>query len=78
VDIAPFIKIKSVVHFITGVAVLPTTAQTLACFDVCQRLTNLFLPIFIVRLDRRIRQIFILAREDFQVLIDRDGKVDYL
>ncbi|WP_390883533.1 DUF6888 family protein [Kovacikia minuta] len=57
---------------------MPTTAQALACFDVCQRLTNLFLPIFIVRLDRRIEQIFILSGEDFQVLIDRDGKVDYL
>jgi hypothetical protein len=54
------------------------SSSGLACFDICQRLTNLFLPIFMVHLDRRIEQIFILAGEEFQVLIDRDGKMEYL
>ncbi|WP_390883534.1 DUF6888 family protein [Kovacikia minuta] len=31
---------------------MPTTAQAITCFDICQRLTNFYLPIYLVRLDR--------------------------
>ncbi|WP_416245351.1 DUF6888 family protein [Crocosphaera sp. XPORK-15E] len=57
---------------------LPTTVQALICFDVCQRLTNLYLPIFMVRLDQRSGKIFILAGEETEILIDQNGEWDYL
>ncbi|MGI0480935.1 DUF6888 family protein [Geminocystis sp. CENA526] len=49
---------------------MPTELQTLSCFIACQTLTTMYLPIYIVRLDERIGQIFILASENIQILID--------
>ncbi|WP_375340582.1 hypothetical protein [Okeania sp. SIO3I5] len=37
-----------------------------------------YLPIYLVRLDERSDDIFILAGEDIQVLIDRNGEVTIL
>lgn len=60
-----------------GVAILPTTAQALTCFDLCQRLTNFYLPVYLVRLNRRIHEVLILAGEETEILIERDGNWKY-
>nr|WP_293115634.1 hypothetical protein [Okeania sp. SIO1I7] len=41
-------------------------------------MTQMYLPISLVRLDERSNDIFILAGEDIQVLIDRNGEVTIL
>jgi hypothetical protein len=51
----------------------PTAPQTLSCFILCQNVTNLFLSIFIVRLDERDGSIFILAGEEVGIIITQDG-----
>ncbi|MGH8003064.1 MAG: DUF6888 family protein [Brasilonema sp.] len=57
---------------------LPTPEQALVCFTLCQRLTNMYRPIFLVRLDERTGQIFILAGDETEIVIHRDGKWDFL
>jgi hypothetical protein len=56
---------------------MPTAAQAISCFNLCQQLTNFFIPINIVRLDRRTGQIFILAGEETEILININGNWDY-
>ncbi len=43
------------------------------CITLCQSLTNTFIPIFIVRLDERTGNVFILAGDDIQIEIDKNG-----
>ncbi|MDY7005147.1 MAG: hypothetical protein SWX82_14705 [Cyanobacteriota bacterium] len=57
---------------------MPTEKQAVNCFIMCQRITQMYLPISLVRLDERSNDIFILAGEDIQVLIDRNGEVTIL
>ncbi|WP_442936077.1 DUF6888 family protein [Nostoc sp.] len=52
---------------------LPTAAQGLKCIYLCQSLTTAYLPINIVRLDERTGNIFILAGNEIEILISRDG-----
>ncbi|WP_390091472.1 DUF6888 family protein [Geminocystis herdmanii] len=52
---------------------MPTELQTLSCFIACQTLTTMYLPIYLVRFDERIDEIFILAGDNIQILIDRNG-----
>ena len=51
----------------------PTSAQTLTCFIRCQEITTLLTPIHIVRLDERTANIYILAGEEIEIIISRDG-----
>ncbi|MGK7920273.1 MAG: hypothetical protein AB4080_09755 [Trichodesmium sp.] len=57
---------------------MPTEKQAVNCFIMCQRITQMYLPISLVRLDERSNDIFILAGEDIQVLIDKNGEVTIL
>jgi hypothetical protein len=57
---------------------MPTEKQAVMCFVICQRITQMYLPIFLIRLDERTNDIFILAGENIQVLIDRDGEITIL
>jgi hypothetical protein len=57
---------------------LPTELQALRSLDLCQRITNLFLPIYIVRFDQRSNQVFILAGEETEILINPNGNWDYV
>lgn len=57
--------------------VYPTPEQNKTCFILCQNVTSLFLPIFIVRIDERTGNIYILAGEETGILITRDGKWRY-
>lgn len=54
---------------------MPTEKQAVNCFIMGQRITQMYIPISLVRLDERTNDIFILAGEDIQILIDRNGEV---
>ncbi|MHC5851943.1 DUF6888 family protein [Nostoc sp.] len=47
-------------------------------FKVCQDLTQMYLPIYLVRLDERTTRIYILAGQSFEVEILPNGRVRYL
>ncbi len=53
---------------------IPTSKQTFEFFSVCVRLSNVFMPINVVRLDERTNQIYILAGESIEMLIYLNGK----
>jgi hypothetical protein len=55
----------------------PTSEQSLICFILSQNLTTFLLPIFIVRLDERTGNIYILAGEQTGIVINRNGKWRY-
>ncbi|WP_416233383.1 DUF6888 family protein [Anabaena sp. UHCC 0399] len=46
---------------------LPTAEQGIMCVTLCQSLTNTFTPIFIVRLDERTGNVFILSGDNIQI-----------
>lgn len=52
--------------------------QVFEFFLVCVRLSNLLLPINLVRLDERTRQIYVLAGNELEVLINPNGKARIL
>jgi hypothetical protein len=47
--------------------------QTLTLYIICQNLTAMFLPIYIVRLDERTNSIYILAGEETGIIITSNG-----
>lgn len=54
----------------------PTQAQLESLYRQCYRLTNEHMqPIYIVRIDERTRNIYILAGEDIQLQIKPDGEL---
>jgi hypothetical protein len=55
----------------------PTSEQNLTCFILSQNLTTLLLAIFMVRLDERTGNIYILAGEETGIVITRNGKWRY-
>ncbi len=57
---------------------MPTERQAVRCFIMCQRITQMYLLISLVRLDERTGDIFLLAGDDIQVLINREGEVTIL
>ncbi|MHC5670959.1 DUF6888 family protein [Nostoc sp.] len=44
---------------------------------LCQNLTTFLLPIFIVRLDERTADVYILAGEETGIVINRNGEWRY-
>jgi len=56
----------------------PTPEQLLRCFVVCKSLTQMYIPIYLVTVDERIKKLYILAGEDMQILINYDGEAIYL
>ena len=64
--------------FSSGVTILPTSEQALKCVYLCQALTTVYRPIYMVRLDERMGKIFIIAGNDIEILISRDGNWEYL
>jgi hypothetical protein len=56
----------------------PTVEQTMELFRVCQNLTQMYLPLNLVRLDERTGNVVILAGEEIVIVIDKIGNVDYL
>jgi hypothetical protein len=51
----------------------PAPIQTLTLYIICQNLTAMFLPIYIVRLDERTNSIYILAGEETGIIITSNG-----
>lgn len=56
----------------------PTPQQAARCFVLCQNLTKMYLPIFLVRLDERTGNVFLLAGEETEIVITRDGQWRYV
>ncbi|MEH2258047.1 DUF6888 family protein [Nostoc sp.] len=52
---------------------MPTAEQGIRCVILCQSLTNTFTPIYIVRLDEETGNVFILAGDNIEVEIYRNG-----
>ena len=50
-------------------------AQLKKCFLVCQSLSNMYLPIYLVRFDSRYNAIYILAGEETEALIGSNGEI---
>ncbi|MFN8782998.1 MAG: DUF6888 family protein [Pseudanabaena sp.] len=50
-------------------------AQLKTCFLVCQSLSSMYLPIYLVRFDSRYNAIYILAGEETEVLIGGNGEI---
>jgi hypothetical protein len=61
-----------------AVIFLPTKKQGLRCIYLCQALTKSCCPIYVVRVDERNGQLFILAGDDIQILISRNGNWRFL
>jgi Iap family predicted aminopeptidase len=59
-------------------SIFPTIEQCLSCVQVCRDLTSLYIPIYLVRLDERDRQLIILAGEELQITITPNGKWRFL
>ncbi|WP_442944351.1 DUF6888 family protein [Nostoc sp.] len=57
--------------------IIPTAEQTLQCFLVCRRLTMMYRPVYLVRLDERTGEIVIIAGEETEIAIQRDGKCPF-
>jgi hypothetical protein len=52
---------------------LPTPEQALRCLTLSQSLTNLFVTIAIVRFDERTGNLFMLAGDNIEIEIYRNG-----
>jgi len=57
---------------------MPTADQGIMCITLCQSLTNSFMPIFVVRLDERTGNVFILAGDNIEIEIYRNGRWRFL
>ena len=44
------------------------------CFILCQQLTMFYSPIYLVRLDKRTGKVVIIAGEETNIGIERDGE----
>lgn len=53
--------------------ILPTSEQGIICVILCQSLTSTFTTIFLVRLDERTGNVFILAGDNIEIEIYRNG-----
>ncbi len=50
-----------------------TAEQSIRCVILCQALTNAFVPIFVVRLDERTGNLFVLAGDNLEIEIYANG-----
>ncbi|MGG6265347.1 DUF6888 family protein [Leptolyngbya sp. AN03gr2] len=55
----------------------PTPQQSEKCVLLCMTLTRMYVPIYLVRLDERNGDIFMLAGEEMEIVIYRDGQWRY-
>jgi hypothetical protein len=56
----------------------PTVEQTMELYKMCQNLTSMYLPINLVTMDERTKNLYILAGEELEVLINPQGEVSIL
>ena len=62
---------------IQGVSAVLTVEQCKACTQLCQDLTRFYIPVYLVRLDRRTGNLFVLAGEETEIEIRPDGEWEY-
>jgi hypothetical protein len=55
----------------------PTVEQTTQMYRICSSLTQMYLPIYLIRVDERTGDLIILAGEETIAVIDKQGEVDY-
>jgi hypothetical protein len=55
----------------------PTTAQLKQMYRICQSLTQMYIPVYLITIDRRSKYLLILAGNDIEVTITLEGNVDY-
>jgi hypothetical protein len=51
----------------------PQSIQTLTLYLICQNLTAMYLPIYIIRLNERTNNIYILAGAETGIIINPNG-----
>jgi hypothetical protein len=56
----------------------PTPAQAAKCLLLCLSLTRMYVPIYLVRFDKRNRNIILLAGEEIEIAIFQDGEWGYV
>ena len=54
-------------------AIYPTTEQAIACIVVCQWLSNCYRDIYLFRFNDQAGYIFILAGDELEIIVSRDG-----
>jgi hypothetical protein len=57
---------------------MPTQEQIKTCFILCYRHTKMYLPIYLVSVDRRTKDVVILAGEETEIVIYPNGNWRYL
>ncbi|MBD2239540.1 hypothetical protein H6G35_23495 [Aulosira sp. FACHB-113] len=57
---------------------IPTQEQMRTCFILGYWATKMYLPIYLIRIDERTRDVVILAGEETEILIYPNGKWRYL
>ncbi|MFN6519377.1 MAG: DUF6888 family protein [Nostoc sp. CreGUA01] len=53
---------------------MPTTAQTLKCFQICCDLTSKYCSVDLVTLDNRSGNVVILAKNEINIEIEPNGE----
>jgi hypothetical protein len=61
-----------------GVQSIPTAAQQLTCFILSYWATKMYLPVYIIRIDERTKNIFFLAGEEHEIVIFPNGYWRYI
>ncbi|WP_058998386.1 DUF6888 family protein [Leptolyngbya sp. NIES-2104] len=59
-------------------SIYPTPRQEAKCILLCMSLTRMYVPIHLVRLDERNRNIILLAGEEIEIYISEDGEWGYI
>jgi len=73
----PFIS-YSIHARIEGLAISPTNEQAQSCLRVCQWLSNCYMNIELFRFNERTGIVYILAGDDLEVEVLRDGNWRFL
>lgn len=55
----------------------PTAEQKTAMYRICQQLTKMYTPIYLVTADKRTGDLIIIAGEETEISISPEGKVSY-
>ncbi len=61
-----------------GSPIFPTINQCISCVQICLDLTELYIPIYLVRLDERDQRLIILAGEEIEIVIEVNGNWRFL
>ncbi|BAY20305.1 hypothetical protein NIES2100_00460 [Calothrix sp. NIES-2100] len=57
---------------------MPTPEQIEVCFILSYRLTQMYVPIYLVTVNSRTKDVFILAGEETEIIINTNGYWRYL